>query len=39
MIKHYRRIFSRFDKLAVRYMGFLNLAAAIIWLRGNINRI
>ena len=32
-IKHYRRVFSRFDKLAIRYMGFLSLVAAIIWLR------
>ena len=32
-IKHYRRVFSRFDKLATRYMGFLSLVAAIIWLR------
>ena len=32
-IKHYRRIFSRFDKLASRFMGFLSFAAALIWLR------
>ena len=32
-IKHYRRIFSRFDKLATRYLGFLSFVAAIIWLR------
>ena len=32
-IKHFRRIFSRFDKLASRYLGFLNFAAALIWLR------
>ena len=32
-IKHYRRVFSRFDKLAIRYMGFLSFVAAIIWLR------
>ncbi len=32
-IKHYRRIFSRFDKLAQRYLGFLSLAGALIWLR------
>lgn len=32
-IKHYRRIFSRFDKLASRYLGFLNLVSALIWLR------
>jgi transposase len=37
-IKHYRRIFSRFDKLANRYLGFLSLVAAIIWLRSNVNR-
>jgi transposase len=32
-IKQYRRIFSRFDKLAQRYLGFLGLAGALIWLR------
>ena len=32
-IKHYRRIFSRFEKYAERYMSFLNLASALIWLR------
>ena len=32
-IKHYRRIFSRFDKLDCAYLGFLNLAGALIWLR------
>ena len=32
-IKHYRRIFSRFDKLASRYLGFLQFAAALIWLQ------
>ncbi len=32
-IKQYRRIFSRFDKLAQRYLGFLSLAGALIWLR------
>jgi transposase len=32
-IKHYRRIFSRVDKLAKRYLGFLSFAAALIWLR------
>ncbi len=32
-IKHYRRIFSRFDKLARNYMGFLRFASALIWLR------
>lgn len=32
-IKHYRRLFSRFDKLAHRFLGFLQFAAALIWLR------
>ena len=32
-IKHYRRIFSRFDKLDQRYLGFLSLTGALIWLR------
>ena len=32
-IKHFRRIFSRFDKLATRYLGFLSLVASLIWLR------
>ena len=32
-LKHFRRIFSRFDKLAKRYLGFLHFASALIWLR------
>lgn len=32
-IKQYRRIFSRFDKLASRYLGFLSFVSALIWLR------
>ena len=32
-IKHYRRIFSRFEKLAKRYLAFLSFAGALIWLR------
>ena len=32
-IKHYRRIFSRFEKLAQRYLGFLNFVSSLIWLR------
>ena len=32
-IKHYRRIFSRFEKLAGRYLGFLSFVGALIWLR------
>ena len=29
-IKHYRRIFSRFEKLVKRYLGFLSFAGALI---------
>ena len=32
-IKHFRRVFSRFDKLARHYLSFVFLAAALIWLR------
>lgn len=32
-IKHYRRIFSRFDKLGQRYLGFLQFVGALIWSR------
>lgn len=32
-IKHYRRIFSRFEKTARNYMGFLRFVSALIWLR------
>lgn len=32
-IKWYRRIFSRFDKLATRFLGFLSFVATLIWLR------
>jgi transposase len=31
--KHYRRLFTRFDKLDERFMGFLRFVAALIWLR------
>ena len=31
--KHYRRLFSRFDKLDERFMGFLRFVAALIWLK------
>ena len=31
--RHYRRIFSRFEKLDTRYLGFLHFTAALIWLR------
>jgi transposase len=32
-IKHYRRVFSRFDKLASRYLSFLHFVSMLIWLR------
>ena len=32
-MKHYRRVFSRFEKLDTRYLGFLDFTAALIWLR------
>lgn len=32
-IKHYRRVFSRFEKLARNYMGFIRYVSALIWLR------
>jgi transposase len=32
-LKHYRRVFARFDKLAVRFLSFVHFAATLIWLR------
>lgn len=32
-IKWFRRIFTRFDKLARRYLAFLHFAATLIWLK------
>ena len=32
-IKHFRRIFSRFEKLDVAYLGFLHFVGTLIWLR------
>ena len=32
-VMHYRRVFSRFDKLAKRYRGFVQLTSVLIWLR------
>jgi transposase len=32
-LKHFRHIFSRFDKLASRYLGFLQFTATLLWLR------
>lgn len=32
-IKHFRRIFSRFDKKSSSFIGFLSYASVILWLR------
>ena len=32
-IKHYRRLYSRFEKLDKRHLGFLCFVGALIWLR------
>ena len=32
-LKHYRRVSSRFDKLACHYLSFLHFASTLIWLR------
>ena len=32
-IKHFRRVFSRFDKTAIVFMSFLQFVGALIWLR------
>jgi transposase len=32
-IKHFRRLFSRFDKLDRSFLGFLHLVGSLIWLR------
>ena len=32
-IKQFRRVFSRFDKLAVKYLAFLQFVSVLIWLR------
>ncbi len=32
-LKQYRRVFTRFDKLAHRYLGFVYLVSTLIWLR------
>lgn len=36
--KHFRRVFSRFEKLDTSHLGFLHLAGTVIWLRHNVNR-
>ena len=32
-IKHYRHIFSRFEKLSSRFLGFVSFVSALIWIR------
>ena len=32
-LKQFRRVFSRFDKLAKNYLSFIYLASTVIWLR------
>ena len=32
-IKHFRRIFSRFEKLDRSYLGFLHVVSVLVWLR------
>ena len=32
-VKQFRRVFSRFDKLADAYLSFLHIAATLIWLK------
>jgi transposase len=32
-LKQFRRVFSRFDKLASRFSGFVHLASVLVWLR------
>jgi len=37
-LKHYRRVFSRFDKLTRRYLAFAHLAVTCIHLGWKLNR-
>jgi len=32
-LKHYRRLFSRFEKIALHFQAFLHLVAALQWLK------
>lgn len=32
-MKHYRRVFSRFDKMASRFLSFIHFVIALLWLR------
>jgi transposase len=31
-MKHYRRIATRYDKMAISFMAFLHLAATLLWI-------
>jgi transposase len=35
-LKHFRRVATRYDKLAGRYSSFIALTAAVVWLGGQI---
>ena len=37
-LKHYRRLFSRFDKTKRNFSAFLHFVASLQWLRWNLNR-
>lgn len=32
-LKHFRRFATRYDRLAVHFLGFIHLAAAMLWMR------
>ena len=32
-IKHYRRVFSRFEKLSKNYLSFVHFVSSLVWLR------
>ena len=32
-LKHFRRLATRYDRRAIHYLGFLCLAAAMLWMR------
>ena len=32
-LKHFRRIATRFDRRAIHFLGFLQIAAAMLWMR------
>jgi len=32
-LKHFRRVFSRFDKYATRFLAFVRFVSVVIWLR------